>query len=214
MLRLSRSAYLAEGSHGCNSNNWSQLALANRQAGIEQQPCAVIARTWALTNINERVCVCLCLCVCVCMYVCVCVYVCLCVCVCVCVCVSLSTGFVPLMIMIKPVESWRGGEFADWQIGPCKALAWRFGGILPGKAMQSHGRVQLLSWHGNLLVPRATFLISWSMLTCCQKARYDSWKRFSAPGRTWVKSVLGGSLISWGPASPPPPPPPREAPCW
>ena len=53
----------------------------------------------------------------------------------VCVCVSLSTGFVPLVIMIKPVESWSGGDLADWRIGGCKALARRFCGRLPGMIM-------------------------------------------------------------------------------
>ena len=32
------------------------------------------------------------------------------------------------------------------------------------------------------------------MVTCCQIARYDSWKPLSAPGQTWVKSVLHGSF--------------------
>ena len=53
----------------------------------------------------------------------------------VCVCVCVSTGFVPGMI--KLVRSWRG-HLADRQVWLSKALAWRFGGRLPG-AMQRHG---------------------------------------------------------------------------
>ena len=56
------------------------------------------------------------------------------------------------------------------------------------------------SWHSDLLVPRATFLIS--MVTCCQKARYDSWKRLSAPGQTWLfretqRGPHAKPLVSW-----------------
>ena len=50
---------------------------------------------------------------------------------------------------IKPVAwSWRG-DLADWQVWPCKALAWRFGGRFPGVTMKNHGTV--VSRHGELL---------------------------------------------------------------
>ena len=113
----------------------------------------------------------------------------------------LSTGFVPVMIKLSGVMAWRFGRLTGM---PMQSLSVaQFGSRLPGMLMQSHGTV--LSWHGDLLVPRPTFLIS--MLTCCQKARYDSLKPLSAPGQTWVESVLYGSFERTSGA-------PREAACW
>ena len=65
--------------------------------------------------------------------------------------VCLSTGFVPVGDLLQT-----SGTMAclfDRLTGkkPCKALAWRFGGRLPGMTMQSHGTVVLWHAHGDLL---------------------------------------------------------------
>ena len=57
----------------------------------------------------------------------------------------------------------------------------------------------VVSWRGDLadcqVWPcKAMVRRCHSMVTCCQKARNDSWKPLPAPGQTWVKSVLRGSF--------------------
>ena len=94
----------------------------------------------------------------------------------------------PLAINCKPVALWRG-DLAGWQVWPCKALAWRFGRRLPVMTMQSHGTVV----HG-------------AIVTCCQIARYDSWKPLSAPGQ---KQTSTSKFFSKDQARAP-----REAPCF
>ena len=83
---------------------------------------------------------------------------------------------------------WRYG-MAIWQVWPCKALAWEFGGRLPGLTMQS--RMARLC-HG--------------MATCCQITGYDSWEPSPAPGQTSVELVLHGSCryVQRGPHAKPP----------
>ena len=75
--------------------------------------------------------------------------------------------------MYAHAKPWRGDS--RWHIAKLTGVTIKslgvaiHGGRLPGMTMRSHGTV--LSLHGDLLVPRPTFLIS--MVTCCKKARYD-----------------------------------------
>ena len=78
--------------------------------------------------------------------------------------------------MMEPVAS-RRGNLADWQVWPCKALAWQFGGRLPGMTMQI-GTV--VSWHGDMLSG-----------TCL------SWKHLCQPTQVTLLLVLNHAPSFW-----------------